>query len=421
VLASQDTFEQLSHDGYGYLADRPPEKVGPMETFWAGFRGKYPRAWGYAALSKVGFNPQHTEALITVFQICGEQCRSNEIVFLKRFGKDWKVIERVADEVDVFQTAGNLRYRGPAAERPGQSEIVALDSSGSQPRAQSDDATKVYGAVLDRLYSFYGEAPRSVVLTEVRAGGPGGLPTHRSRIDSSTISGYDLFAQVRDAVPRFKYRLPISWVNDAMLKDLERAGAPFAKAAAERYEDEQSGLWYGFQAKYPGAWGYLSLGRVSFNPEHNQALVYTKHFCGTNCITADIWFLERKNDNWYIVERMPRDNGANFPLDGLRYLGTEADPKAYRPRRIHGVFTDADTGKPIPTLKVEVNRYSSSSFFETDTEGRYSLENLPRMPFSLMVKCPGQSQDKWAAMAQVNVRPGLDSTVNVKVAFAMCQ
>ena len=425
VLASQDTFERISHDGYGYLADRPPEKVGPFESFWAGFRRRYPRAWGYAALSKVGFNPQHTEALITVFQICGESCRSNEIVFLKRFGKDWKVIERVLDEVDVFptagQTAGSLRYRGPAGERPGQSQIVALDSSGAQPRAESDDASKVYGVVLDRLYSFYGEAPKSVVLMETRAGGPSGLPTHRSRIDSSTTSGFNLFAQTSDAVPHFKYRLPISWINEAMLKDLERAGAPFAKAAAERYEEEQSGLWYGFQVKYPGAWGYLSLGRVSFNPEHTQALLYTKHFCGTNCITADIWFLERKNDNWYIVERMPRDNASNFPLDGLRYLGTETDPNAYRPRRIHGTFTHADNGKPVPSLKVEVKRYTSSSFFETDTEGRYSLENLPLTPLTLTVKCPAQSQGKWAAMAPVYVRPGLDSTVNVKVEFAMCQ
>jgi hypothetical protein len=414
VRVSQNDFERLRNDGYGYLADRPPEKVGPIESFWAGFRGKFPRAWGYVALSKVGFNPAHTEALIGVFQNCGESCRSNEIIFLKRAERNWKVIERIPDEVEVFQTAGNLRYRGPAAEKRGQSQIVALDSTGSGPRAESDDATSVYGVVLDRLYSFYGESPQSLVLTENRAWGPGGLPPHRSKIDSSTISGYNLFAQVRDAVPRFKYRIPIIWVNDAVLKDLERTGASLAKAAAERYEEETSPLWYGFQLKYPGAWGYVSLGRVSFNPEHTQALVSTKHVCGSNCFTADTWFLERKNDNWYVVERMPRDNGSNFPLDGLRYLGTETDPHAYRLRRIHGVFTD-DTGKPLSALRVEVRRFTTSLFFDTDGNGQNSLENLPHAPFELMVRCPPKSASEWAAMVPVSVRPGLDSTVNVRV------
>jgi len=420
VRVSPDAFERIRNDGYGYLGDRPPEKVGPIESFWAGFRHKYPRAWGYAALSKVGFNPQHTEALVTVFQICGEQCRSNEIVFLKRFGKEWKVIERIPDYVEVMQTAGNLRYRGPAGKRSDQSQIVAIDSSGSQPRAESDDATKVYSAVLDRLYSFYGETPQSIVLTEIRAWGPGGLPNHRSRIDSSTVSIYNLSVQVRDAVPRFNYRLPVSWVSDTALKQLELVGAPLAKAAAGRFEEEQSPLWHGFHAKYAGAWGYASLGRVGFNVDHTQALVFTKHFCGTSCINGDTWFLERKGDVWYVVERMPRENQSNWTLDGLRYLGPETDPNAYRPRRIHGVFTDAETGNPLPRLEVEVKRYTSSSFFVTDAEGRYSLENLPMTPISLMAKCPAKLGGKWVFAAPVAIRPGLDSTVNVKVQFAMC-
>ena len=35
VRISQNGFEQIRNDGYGYLADRPPEKVGPIESFWA--------------------------------------------------------------------------------------------------------------------------------------------------------------------------------------------------------------------------------------------------------------------------------------------------------------------------------------------------------------------------------------------------
>ena len=419
---SQNTFLQIANDGYGYLADRPPEKVGPMEAFWAGFRRKYPRAWGYVSLSKVGFNQWHTEALVTVLQICGEQCRSNEIVFLKRFGDEWRVIERVPDYAEAMQTSGNLRYRGPAGETAAQSQVVAMDASGSQPRAESDDAASVYRAILDRLYTFYGETPKSIVLTETRSWGPGGLPPHRSRIDSNTIATYNLYAQVRDAVyPRITYSIPITWVSDTSLKLLEREGAPLAQQAAQRYEDEQSPLWYGFRAKYPGAWGYASLGRVGFNPAHTQALVFTRHSCGSSCVTNDTWFLERQRDSWYIVERMSRDNSAGFPLDGLRYLGPETDPKWYRPRRVHGVFTDETTGEPLARLRIRIKGYADVWFAETDSEGRYSLDNLPVAPLVVMAKCPDAKKERWAEPIPVYVRPGMDSTMNVKVNFAMCQ
>jgi hypothetical protein len=421
VRASQNTFEQIRNDGYGYLADRPPEKVGPIESFWAGFRGRYPKAWGYAMLSKVGFNPQHTEALVTVFQKCGEQCQSNETIFLKRFGKDWKVIERIPDYFDAMQTSGNLRYRGPAGEKPDQSQVVAMDSSGSQPRAESDDAGNVYRAILDRLYSFYGETPKSIILTETRSWGPGGLPTHRSRIDSSTVSTYNLYAQVRDAVsPRIKYRIPLTWVSDTALKEIERQGGPRAKIAAEHYEEEASPLWYGFRMKYPGAWGYASLGRVAFNADHTQALVFTRHSCGSNCLTNDTWFLERKGDSWYIVERMPRDNVNGFPLDGLRYLGPETDPKWYRPRSVHGVFTDETTGKPLPKLRIRIKGLVDAWFAETDAEGRYSLDNLPVAPLVVMARCPDRKEDKWVEPIPLYVTPGMDSTMNVKVNFVFC-
>ncbi len=422
VRVTDNVFQIVRNDGYAYLADRPPEKVGPIESFWAGFRHKYPKAWGYAMLSKVGFNPQHTEALVTVFQICGEQCRSNEVVFLKRFGTEWKVIERILDYSDASQTSGNLRYRGPGGEAAGQSQLVALDSSGSQPRGESDDAGNVYRAVLDKLYSFYGETPKSIVLTENRPWSPPGVPNHRSRIDSSTASTYSLYSQVRDAVyPRIKYRIPITWVSDSALKEIERQGAPLAKIAAERYEEEQSPLWYGLRARYPGAWGYASLGKPAFNADHTQALIFTRHSCGSSCVTNDTWFLERKGDNWYVVERMPRDNQAGFPIEGLRYLGPETDPKWYRPRRVHGVFTDETTGKPLPKVGIRIKGFVDVWFAETDNEGRYSLDNLPVAPLVVMARCPDKNREKWVEPIPVYVTPGMDSTMNVKVNFAVCQ
>ena len=418
---SNDEFQRLRNDGYGYLADRPPEKIGSIDTFWAGFRHKYPRAWGYLMLSKVGFNRARTEALVTVFQICGEQCRSNEIVFLKRFGKTWKVVERIPDYIEVFQTAGNLRYRGPAGERAEQSQIVAIDSKGTQPRAESIDAAKVYAAVLDSLYSFYGESPKSIVLKKTYTSYMVELPVHESRIDSSLTAVYTVIVRVRGDLPQFKYRLPIRWVSDTALKDLEREGAPLARAAIEGGDMEQSPLWYGFHAKYPGAWGYAGIGKVAFNRDHSQALVNTQHTCGSQCDNMDTWFLERKGDTWSVAERISAPSGSDgYMIDGLRYLGVDANPKWYRPRRLHGVVTDAETTKPIPNLTLEFSHNKYSIFVQSDADGRYAAENLPLAGFAIKAKCPANSPSKSTLVDVLPVTPGLDSTMNLQVVYALC-
>jgi len=420
---SQDAFERISNDGYAVLADRPPDKVGPLEAFWTGFTQKYPRAWGYAMLSKVGFNAQHTQALIGVFQVCGANCRSFETIFLKRFGKRWRVIERVPEYADGFQAIGNLRYRGPAGERQDQSQIVAIDGSGTPPRSESDDAAKVYRAILDSLYSFGGQSPRSVVIAETRVYAASDLKTHRSSIESSTIASFKFNASVHDGFhPRFKYRIPVTWIGPGAMKNLERDGAPLAKAAVDRMEDETTPLWLAFHARYPGAWGYASLGRPGFNPRHTQALVLTQHFCGLYCVNTDTWFLERKGQRWYVVERMSGENQANLGIDGLRYLGLDADPKWYRPRRAHGVVSNALTGQPFPAFDVAVyhgNKYLRT--VRTDPKGRYTLGDLP-MNGGIMfkVRCPIEARSDSLWGGDFGTRLGTDTTFNIALDYRYC-
>ena len=423
MRVSQDVFERISNDGYGYLADRPPDKVGPIEAFWAGFRQKYPRAWGYAMLSKVGFNPRHTEALIGVFQVCGENCRSFETIFLKRFGSQWRVIERVPEYAEAYQTLGNQRYRGPMGERQDQSQLVAIDSRGTPPRAESQDAAGVYRAVLDSLYSFYGESPRSLVITETRAYSMTDLKAFRGKIDSSTIESFNFWSRVHDGFyPRFTYRKPITWINPDAIKNLERAGVPLARVAVERMEDEQSPVWLAFRARYPRAWGYASLSRPGFNPRHTQALVISQHFCGTSCVSTDTWFLQRTGEHWHIVERISGDNQAALGTEGLRYLGHDADPKWYRPRRAHGVVSNALTGQPLPLEDVGVYRQGKYyQTFRTDSKGRYTLGNLPLNGGILFkVRCPIAARSDSLYGGDFGTKPGMDTTINVALDYRFC-
>jgi Carboxypeptidase regulatory-like domain/WD domain, G-beta repeat len=136
-------YERLQQLGFGYLAHLPPENVGPVEAFWEGFKRKYPGAWGRLVLGKVGFNPQHTEALIRVHQSCGPECRSDETVFLERAGREWRVIERLPEPYRTTQSSGGLRYRGPRVPSGQTSEIVAKSAPDARPRVQSDDAVKI--------------------------------------------------------------------------------------------------------------------------------------------------------------------------------------------------------------------------------------------------------------------------------------
>ena len=415
-------FERIGHDGYAVLVDRPREKVGPLEAFWAGFRRRFPKAWGYAMLSQVAFNPDHTEALIGVMQRCGESCGSTEAIFLKRSGNRWEVIERIPDEVETSQTSGSLRYRGPRVQNASETEVlVANGSSDNKARGESEDAIKVYRTVLDKLYTFYGESPGRVVIVDTYAGNAKELPTHRSKIDSATIASYGFLGQVREAVnPRFNYRIPVTWLNEDALKQLESEGQPMVKRAEEIMLDEQWPTWLAFNARYPDAWGYVRLGKVALNRTHTQSLVLTQHFCGRQCVNTDIWFLERKADAWYVVERMSGENSSYWGLDGLRYLGPDADPRAYKSRRVQGVLSDAQTGVPLRNTEIEVARPGQSSMFvRTDKEGRYILDKLARTPLTLKVKCRPPSQGK-VVLGGIAVTPGLDSTFNAQVDFASC-
>jgi hypothetical protein len=140
VRVSEGDSERLEQLGFGYLAHLPPEKVGGIQAFWEGFKQKYPGAWGRLILGKVGFNYQHTEALIRVNQSCGPECRSTETVFLERAGSEWRVIERVPEPDGTTQSSGGLRYRGPRVAAGQISEIVTKRAPDARPRAETDDA-----------------------------------------------------------------------------------------------------------------------------------------------------------------------------------------------------------------------------------------------------------------------------------------
>src|SRR5947209_3600747 len=61
--------------------------------------------------------------------------------------------------------------------------------------------------------------------------------------------------------------------------------------------------WVAFYKKYPKAQGILTISRVGFNPEMNQALVYVGNQSGPKTGAGYYVLLARENGTWTIKER----------------------------------------------------------------------------------------------------------------------
>jgi hypothetical protein len=429
VLLSSGDEARMRAEGLARLEQSHQYRGIPSQELVSEYERNYPGAWGRLRLTRVGFNPSHSEALVQASFMCGLFCDSDEILFLKKIDTHWTVVERIPNSSEGSEPSGAMRYRGPAGRIPAESEILV--SSAGDPNAAARtggvDRATVYRTVLDSLYNFHGESPRRIVVTDwfqMEERDALTFPAHVRQIDPSTLGRYAVMGVVRFPLfSRLDYRLPVSILPRDSIRVLERLGLPLQKEVEDSGEySEASPVWLAFRQHYPGAWGMVGFSGVAFNQQHTQALVFTDHECGGSCHNADTWLLDNSGEKWRIAERIPRAKDSNWALDSLRYLGVDTDPKAYRPRRVHGVFVNAATGRALPGLKAFAGSGYKSQTFITDSDGRYAVENLPIMGSTILtVSCPGPKPSRQPLMvAQVPSRPGLDSTLKVGVDFRHC-
>jgi hypothetical protein len=416
VYLSYDDVNRMSADGREYIASHPIPSDLPVQRwgFWTELNRKYPDAWGVTFLSKVGFNERHTEALVQAHQWCGDDCRVHETLFLRQTKGRWRVVERIPEQVERgFSPFG--RYVGPAGATPKESEIVPVDRPGVPTEATARD--DVYRTVLDSLYSVNGERPKRIVLTN-RVYLPPQLNAHTSTMDSALVKKFSFLATMRapfDAISG--YRVPIATLPIDSIPALRGHGLDM--------DQTSSFFWPAFAARYPGAWGMLGVGRIAFNSTRSRALVSTSHVCGYFCRNLDTWFLTRSGKSWRIAERIPGEKEPTMDVEGLRYLGADVSPVAYRPHRVQGIVSDEATRKPIPFLDLIFRRTlvtsgkSTNASVRTDKTGHYAFADLPlNAMMTLIVPCPGQQR---AAQVQpIAVTPGMDTTVNTTVDFTVC-
>jgi hypothetical protein len=421
VLLSYDDYRRMDADGHEYQVAHPKPYTPPTRGFWTELKLKYPTAWGLITLSKVGFNPQHTEALVQARTSCGDECYADEIVFLEQTNRRWRVVERIPNDVGSAFPHDILRYVGPKGRYPSESELLPVPSP-SVP-SEADARAGVYRAVLDSLYSFDGERPRTIVIADALRGDDPQLRPHRSVIDPELLQRYAFLSAIRAPLNlHLQYPIPVVILPEDSVAVLNAAViSPYTSELTKEF-------WSAFKNRYPGAWGMVGFRRIAFDSTRSKALVYTIHSCGEYCENADTWFLDRSGSNWRIVERIPRTSNDDLSRLRLRYLGADARLDTYRPRRVRGVISSAKTHRPIPywSVKVLINSVSNDTastnkVIKTDAVGHYALTSLPLAgAITMRVDCPPKSDHDAVQLDPIYFRPGTDTTVNLAVSFISC-
>src|SRR5262249_16099086 len=61
---------------------------------WEGFYKRFPDSGGFITLSRVGFNPEQSQALVLVSHYCGGLCASGTYILLQKEDGKWKILKR---------------------------------------------------------------------------------------------------------------------------------------------------------------------------------------------------------------------------------------------------------------------------------------------------------------------------------------
>jgi hypothetical protein len=83
--------------GISFITKKESERIFSKEDLsgWNKFYKIYPRSAGIVSLSNVGFNPDHTEALVYASRSCGNLCGSGEFYILTNKRGRWAIKKRI--------------------------------------------------------------------------------------------------------------------------------------------------------------------------------------------------------------------------------------------------------------------------------------------------------------------------------------
>jgi hypothetical protein len=302
-----------------------------------------------------------------------------------------------------------------------------------EPNAPADVAA-VYRAVLDEIFPPGPNGPTLIVINQM---------TEASLVEID-LKAKRPHRRPDAVIAPFSYRIPITFADTASLRDLYEKTR---KADSMSYTVPMTDLLYRqrayapFIARYPGAWGRLTFGRVGFGSDRSYALVEVRF--GSVAPQGDsgheLFKLARINNAWRVVERIPRDGSIRAEPIPYRMLHAWVDSSllpAPRRRPIRGTVKDSASGRPLPAIVIRIKSAPLGKQGQvlgdrgpepwgtvfTDSAGEFVISNPPSGYAYIEAECPPSRDVKGAGLAPVALDPqaGLDTVLNFRVRFALC-
>jgi len=302
-----------------------------------------------------------------------------------------------------------------------------------EPNAPPDVAA-VYRAVLDEIFPRGQNGPSLVVINEM---------TEPSLVEIDTTAKRP-HRRPDAAIAPFGYRIPITFVDTASLRDLWKKSREADSIAQTVPMTDLRSRQQGaapFIERYPGAWGRVTFGRVGFDRRFAYALVEVRFLSvvpGLNYGQERVR-LVRTGNEWKVVERIPHFEAIKaeaIPYGMLHaWIDSSSLPTPKR-RLVRGTVRDSASGVPLRSFAIRIEavpvdkhgRMMQGRFPEpsgtvfTDSAGAFVISHPPSGDAVFHAECPPSRDIGGAELGYVvlQAESGLDTVLNFHVRFASC-
>jgi hypothetical protein len=104
-------------------------------------------------------------------------------------------------------------------------------------------------------------------------------------------------------VDSYRSRNAASYTLDPNL-DIEQDYVLMSQEVFDDILGRRGSRWTDFEAKYPGASGFILFSRVGFNADGDQALADMGYRCGDLCGAGGLYLLVKESGNWKVQETL---------------------------------------------------------------------------------------------------------------------
>jgi hypothetical protein len=130
-------------------------------------------------------------------------------------------------------------------------------------------------------------------------------------VRENTMADLDMFERTLENV----HKLPSSLVDSYRSRnaasytlgpnlDIEQDYVLMPQEVFDEILGRRGSRWTDFEAKYPGASGFILFSRVGFNADGDEALADMGYRCGDLCGAGGLYLLVKEDGNWKVRETL---------------------------------------------------------------------------------------------------------------------